>query len=100
MEILKAIGNAANYLAGNPIFQIIMAALVIGTAIRFWRNMEELEKMNKENLVIRLPEEVKEALADAAYIAGSTMSQKAREYIMERLTEEGHLDKRERKVEK
>lgn len=56
--------------------------------------------MNKENLVIRLPEEVKEALADAAYIAGSTMSQKAREYIIERLAEEGHLEKRIREVKK
>lgn len=68
------------------------------TCIDMLNRERKIAKMNKENLVIRLPEEVKEALANTAYIAGSTMSQRAREYIIERLTEEGHLKKRKREA--
>lgn len=97
MEIITKI---ADYLSRSSIAMMFISILCILAIIDMLQRERSIAKMNKENLVIRLPEEVKEALTDAAYIAGSTMSQKAREYIIERLTEEGHLKKRIREVEK
>lgn len=91
--------KAVEYLCSSPVFLIFVGIACIMTCIDLLNRERKEIRMNKENLVIRLPEEVKEALADAAYIAGSTMSQKAREYIIERLTEEGHLEKRIREKE-
>lgn len=96
---MEIIAKIADYLSRSSIAMMFISILCILAIVDMFQRERSIAKMNKENLVIRLPEEVKEALADAAYIAGSTMSQKAREYIMERLTEEGHLEKRKREKE-